>query len=97
MDQWQERAEKEIEALEAAGSPSRNGNLLAVQKAESETAASLGNVDIGVDVEAGGLTDVDADADVSAHADGGDKQLVRMGLNTALAIAIHNFPEGEGD
>jgi len=38
---------------------------------------------------------VDIDVEIGTDEEKGDKQLVRMGLNTALAIGIHNFPEGE--
>jgi ZIP family zinc transporter len=56
------------------------------------------SAEIQVEVDAGGETSQEAakaapDAPTEKDAES-EKKLMRMGLNTALAIALHNFPEG---
>ena len=88
LNKWQEKAEEEIEANERE----HNGTGT---KASVGTGSNAGNDD-----------SVDGDDNVDRVAESKDvfvengpedrerRKLKKMGLSTALAIAIHNFPEG---
>lgn len=84
VDRWQEKADKEIR--DALDVDPNNNTLVNRKSSSSSQAATLGAVKVDVDVETG---DLDADLRLA-----NEKKLVRMGMNTVLAIAIHNFPEG---
>ena len=88
LNRWQEKAEEEIEANERE----HNGTGT---KASVGTGSNACNDD-----------SIDGDGNVDTAAEGKDvfvencpedrekRKLKKMGLSTALAIALHNFPEG---
>ena len=96
IDTWQALADKEIKTLEKRrarsnsadhndsddGNSNSNSNGAIIRKPETQ---------LTLDIELGEDDSLD---DGESAEDRNQKKLVRMGLNTALAIGIHNFPEG---
>jgi len=80
LDAWQMNAEKEIEADKV--------------RLENETAVESGNSTLDNEIEAEN-NGVGNEAGLNAIEDATEKKkLQNMGLQTAIAIALHNFPEG---
>jgi len=102
IDSWQARASKEVELMEQQiDSPSHShahirSNSFS-ESPEEEKIIDPNNLDISIHEQTRtkelkltpGLNKSGEEA-TSTH----DKKLSQMGLTTALAIAIHNFPEG---
>lgn len=90
LEQVHDMAE-EIERYEQSHADEWNG--VAVEHNDEDAPASeLGNQSAA---PSGDAPSEDVSQDVERHADKNDSQkLMRMSVNTGLAIAIHNFPEG---
>lgn len=75
----------QLESSSASATPPSVGADIskAKESASGSTEGGMERTEAGVDVDGG-----------AAVADGDNEKLVRMGLMTAVAIGIHNFPEG---
>jgi len=95
LNEWQEKAEQELNAM---------------ADTQTKTSATIGSNELNADgttPKENGALSIEEEADVETgngnkvvvenapkDEDLEQKKLVKMGLSTALAIAIHNFPEG---
>jgi len=95
LNEWQEKAEQELNAM---------------ADTQTKTSATIGSNDLNADgttPKENSVLSLEEEADVETgygnkvvvenapkDEDLEQKKLVKMGLSTALAIAIHNFPEG---
>lgn len=95
LNEWQEKAEQELDAM---------------ADTKTKTSATIGSNELNADgttPKENSVLSLEEEADVETgngnkvvvenapkDEDLEQKKLVKMGLSTALAIAIHNFPEG---
>jgi len=86
LNEWHEQAKKEEiqrranETVAVSHSSSKPGSDECIEDVREEEQTK-------VSIVVGGPDDVDTAKEA-------DKKLIRMGVNTAVAIALHNFPEG---
>merc|ERR1719491_1091793 len=90
LDSWQTKAAKEIEAENI-----RLENQTAVGSEDSTLNNKKGqNKDSASDIESISKIKIDTSDFVAAEEAVEKDKLQKMGLQTAIAIALHNFPEG---
>lgn len=94
LNEWQQRADEEIQGAAADGNTKSSGttneNAAGSQDADNRSEANDSAVRDG-DAPGGNKVLLENVPDAEAVE---QKKLVKMGLSTALAIALHNFPEG---
>lgn len=96
LEEWQRKAEEEDNErnrdLTVGSNPSSKDDLFGDNDNEegNTSSASEGNPATG---EAGEVVDSSPSVQVEIDKEE-NRKLVRMGISTALAIGIHNFPEG---
>lgn len=110
LEEWQLMADREIEANReqektvenSANNDGSNKNSDNEsnesedfqQHNESKNQTGQNNIDVIENGAASGKDDLFSPPPVREHPDHQKKKLVHMGLSTALAISLHNFPEG---
>lgn len=94
LNEWQQRAEQELE--EVRGDTQTKTSAVSNEIGNNSESSNGNNSDAFLDHEepptANGSKVVVENAPSNAQHE--QKKLVKMGLSTALAIAVHNFPEG---